>query len=608
MKTSFSRRELYALGEPLGESVTRQVAGRRVYGAGGGAGLARQVASTVGGLGSNVSQGAGQTTGATPFSQATNTPSAVPSVLPQAQTNTQAGVADYAQPYVNTMLGATMQQLFNYDAQGNATGLATKDPYSYNPADYFAGFSPLQQQAQQGIAALQAPSQTGQASQYANQAIQGLLGQQYNPQTNSYKNVGGAQFQGPASLQAQNVSAERVNAPQLQALNMQAAGNVGTQSFTQPGTASDYINPYMQNVVDIQKREAQRQSGVAGTQQQAQAAQAGAFGGSRDAIMRAERERNLATQMGDIQATGSQAAYSNAQQQFNAEQQARLQANLANQANQQQANLQNLSAGLQTQGLGAQTGLQAQQLNQATGLQSQLANQQAGLTAGQANQSMQYNTAAQNAQLAQQANLANQSAYQQAQNLAANQQQFGANLGLQGLQGALSGAGTLGNLGTSGLQNQLGVLNAQQATGATQQQQQQNIINQGVQNYQTAQQNPYTQLQFMQGMLQGLPINTSSSQQYQAAPSTVSQLAGLGIAGIGLGNLMGGTGGTGSTGGGITGTLNSLGNLLPSASTVSNYGSQAYDWAKNALGLAEGGHIKEQDNAGLANLAISKME
>jgi hypothetical protein len=111
----------------------------------------------------------------------------------------------------------------------------------------------------------------------------------------------------------------------------------------------------------------------------------------------------------------------------------------------------------------------------------------------------------------------------------------------------------------------------------------------------------------MQSMLQGLPINTSSSQQYQAAPSTVSQLAGLGIAGIGLGNLMGGTGtgGVGSTGG-ITGTLNSLGGLLPSASTLSGYGTQISDWAKGLF--AEGGQIKEQDNAGLAHLAISKME
>jgi hypothetical protein len=98
-----------------------------------------------------------------------------------------------------------------------------------------------------------------------------------------------------------------------------AQGGLNTQNFGQ-AQADQYMSPYMQNVVDIQKREAQRQSGIQGTQQQAQAAQAGAFGGSRDAIMRAERERNLGTQMGDIQAQGSQAAYTNAQQQFNTDQ------------------------------------------------------------------------------------------------------------------------------------------------------------------------------------------------------------------------------------------------------------------------------------------------
>ena len=77
-----------------------------------------------------------------------------------------------------------------------------------------------------------------------------------------------------------------------------------------------FMSPYMQNVVDVQKREAARQSGIQGTQQQAQAVQSGAFGGSRDALMRAERERNLGTQMNDIQARGSQAAYDTALQQM----------------------------------------------------------------------------------------------------------------------------------------------------------------------------------------------------------------------------------------------------------------------------------------------------
>jgi hypothetical protein len=97
---------------------------------------------------------------------------------------------------------------------------------------------------------------------------------------------------------------------QTAASNMSA----GPEAFQQ--NMSAYMSPYMQNVVDVQKQEAARQSGIMGTQQQAQAAQAGAFGGGRDAIMRSERERNLGQQMNQIQAQGSQAAYDQAANQF----------------------------------------------------------------------------------------------------------------------------------------------------------------------------------------------------------------------------------------------------------------------------------------------------
>ena len=103
--------------------------------------------------------------------------------------------------------------------------------------------------------------------------------------------------------------------PMQQAAQQQAAGmSAGPEAFSQGIGA--YMSPYMQNVVDIQKREAARQSDIMGQQEQAQAAQAGAFGGSRDAIMRAERGRNLGQQMGDIQARGSQAAFDQASNQF----------------------------------------------------------------------------------------------------------------------------------------------------------------------------------------------------------------------------------------------------------------------------------------------------
>jgi len=102
------------------------------------------------------------------------------------------------------------------------------------------------------------------------------------------------------------------------------AGTPQTTSFTAPGTAAAYMSPYQQNVVDIQQREAQRTADIASTQRGANAAQAGAFGGSRQAIMDAEAARNLAIQKGDIQATGLQSAFKSAQDQFNAEQNAAL--------------------------------------------------------------------------------------------------------------------------------------------------------------------------------------------------------------------------------------------------------------------------------------------
>jgi hypothetical protein len=101
---------------------------------------------------------------------------------------------------------------------------------------------------------------------------------------------------------------------QLQAQQSAAGLNAGPQGFQQ--NIGSYMSPYMQNVVDVQKQEAARQSKIAGMEQAAGAVQRGAFGGSRDALMRAERERNLGNQMNEIQARGSQAAYDQAANQF----------------------------------------------------------------------------------------------------------------------------------------------------------------------------------------------------------------------------------------------------------------------------------------------------
>ena len=133
-------------------------------------------------------------------------------------------------------------------------------------------------------------------------------------------NLSGDQVQQFTGLQnkaftgAENIGQDPYSQAAAQGLQSLAGSRFGQAQ------ADQYMSPYMQSVVDIQKREAQRQSGIQGTQQQAQAAQAGAFGGGRDAIMRAERERNLGQQMSDIQSMGSQAAFQQAQQQYNADQ------------------------------------------------------------------------------------------------------------------------------------------------------------------------------------------------------------------------------------------------------------------------------------------------
>ena len=88
--------------------------------------------------------------------------------------------------------------------------------------------------------------------------------------------------------------------------------------------AQQYMSPYIQNVLDVQKQQAildfQRQQ--AG--RDASAVQAGAFGGSRGAVQQSLANEALQRQLGDIQATGQQRAFEQEQQQFGADREARL--------------------------------------------------------------------------------------------------------------------------------------------------------------------------------------------------------------------------------------------------------------------------------------------
>jgi len=124
---------------------------------------------------------------------------------------------------------------------------------------------------------------------------------------------------------------------------------------------------------------------------------------------------------------------------------------------------------------------------------------------------------------------------QAAQQLNAQQQQFGAGLGLQGLQTAMTGAKSLADIGQTQYGQNLGLLDVQNRFGGQQQQQVQNALNTEYQDFLNYQNYPYKQMGFMSDMIRGLPMSQLSSTMYQQPPSMIQQVAGLGITGKALG-------------------------------------------------------------------------
>ena len=520
--------------------------------------------------------------------------------MPTNTTNTTTSIPDYARPYVEEMLGGTSALTFQRGDDGNITGF---QPYEAYGGERTAQFSPLQQQSYEAAGALGTSPQIYAASDMAQRAGLAALNQgsytggqfanQYQPvssytgDTGTYyrqnQDVADAYKQNSYGLTPEQFAqthyqkygmAEGREAPgtvgnQFQGSNTynpttatnQFAGNgagqynssqfnardTSTSRFPDPNNPQEYMTPYMQGVVNIQQREAERQSDIAGTKQQAAATQSGAFGGSRDAIMRAEGARNLALQKGDIQATGLQKAYEQAQAQFNADQNRSLQSQISNQG----ANLQAQGMGETSRQYGAGLGLQAAQANAQYGQAAQALNAQnqqfgAGQDLQYAGQRAQYGQAAQglnaqNQQFGAQLglnNAGNAAQYgQAAQQLGEQSRQFGAGLGIQGLQTGLQAAGALGSLGAQQFQQDQGALQTQNTLGVQQQQQMQNILTQQYNDFLNQQKYPYQQMGYMSDMLRGLPMSNTSQQIYGQPQSATSQIAGLAATAYGASKL-----------------------------------------------------------------------
>ena len=100
----------------------------------------------------------------------------------------------------------------------------------------------------------------------------------------------------------------------------------GVRDISQRGqftgqVAQDYMNPYMDQVVDRQKQAAIQDFNRMGAARAADAVNAGAFGGSRQAVANYLAEEGLQRQLGDIEATGREAAFRDARAGFDADRQ-----------------------------------------------------------------------------------------------------------------------------------------------------------------------------------------------------------------------------------------------------------------------------------------------
>jgi stress-induced morphogen len=249
-----------------------------------------------------------------------------------------------------------------------------------------------------------------------------------------YKAAG---MQAPLALQAEAYQAAQMQGAQLQ----------GPKSWTDPGVAQQYMNPYQQAVIDQSKFEANRQAAQQRNQMRSQAVGSKAFGGTRAALQEAEANRNLGYTLEDIQNKGMQQAYQSGMGQFSAEQGLGLQAGQSNlqaaltmqQQNQAATNAQRqmyvqqaLDAAKTSYG-GELTAAQQNQIAQNAAAQFNSQSQNTAynnyaaqqLAASQANQGMDWNTVNLNTQNQQAAALANAQFQQQAaqQNQAATNQQ-----------------------------------------------------------------------------------------------------------------------------------------------------------------------------------------
>jgi hypothetical protein len=347
----------------------------------------------------------------------------IPDPVAGQQTGTESSLSNWAGDYVTNMLG-----------KGQALSAM---PYPAYTGPLTAGPSALQQQAFGAASNLQTPASIGAATGIAGNVVNEFLGSKYTP--TEFTN----QYTAPDAYQTGQFATDTFGAPQAQ----------------------QYMNPYLQSALDPQLNEARRQAEITRLGDAGRLSKAGAFGGSRQAIMESELNRNLMGKQADITGIGYNTAYDKAMAQFNADQ--------ARQQAVQQATEQSRQFGF------------GQNMNAA--------------------------------QLAAQYGLAGQQATEQSK-------QYGADFGLKGLQGAMAGAQLMGGLGVQQNQMDLANLTKQAELGGVQRGIESEGIAADLAQFREQRDYPYKQVQYQQSLLQGLPL---AAQSYSyAQPSTLSNILG----------------------------------------------------------------------------------
>lgn len=292
------------------------------------------------------------------------------------------------------------------------------------------------------------------------------------------------------------------------------------------GQVQDYMSPYMQSVVDQQQRQAQLEFERQGSARAAQAVQAGAFGGSRQAVQEALAEEALGRQMGDIQARGSQAAFEQAAQQFGADRAARMSVDQARAA--ELARIQSSAA--------------AEQARVDQARYTELANRESAQAAEFARAGNVEAAEAARVQAARFDDLARrQSAVEQSR-------QFGASQALAAEQAAVSAAGQMGTMaqGLGSLGQALAGLGERQRAADIQGAQlletvgrdiraeDQGRLDLAYEDFTRQRDYPMQQYERMANLLRGIPVQPNVEEQRMVAYNPIQQALGAGISALGL--------------------------------------------------------------------------